>query len=294
MRWKNIKDQAEHSSRLAVVCDAQGIIVMGLDSGMISFLRHYQMTDQESIKADLKAEGFERCYTTLVMTTHYQVILIDIQNEQNLQDETSLRAYMQDLIDREFEEAIWDYIEVPSKKKASASRNYYIIAAKKQYIQEKIDTLKSIGFLINDVQVPETALRELVRSLEDSHEGLIFVYLSLDKASILLIKNGVIHMMRDIKIRALSDVACSKELAEDVQKTLDYCNSNLGKFNETRIVLASLPVVPQQFLSHLSDLLTLPGRALQLDEIATLRSSVHLTSSLDLITLGALLKGRSP
>lgn len=293
MRWKNIKDKENHSLRLAVTYDTHGIVVMGLRSGTISFVRHYQTTDKEKIKADLKAEGFEKCYTTLVITTHYQVLLIDAQSAQNLQDEAALREYMEGFIDPELEEAVWDYIEVPSKKKATITRNYYIIAAKKQYVQGKIDTLKRLGFLVNDVQVPESALCGLVRSLEDSHEGLIFLYLSEDKASILLVENGVIHMMRDIKTGVLSDEERSRELAEDVQKTLDYCNSNLGKFNETRVVLASLPAAPQGLLSHMSDLLTLPGRMVRAEEITALGASVHLASSLDLIVLGALLKGRS-
>lgn len=293
MRWKNIKDKENHSLRLAVTYDAQGIVVMGLRSGIISFVRHYRTTDKENIKADLKAQGFEKCYTTLVITMHYQVLLIDAQSAQNLQDEASLREYMQGFIDPELEEAVWDYIEVPSKKKATITKNYYIIAAKKQYVQAKIDNLKRLGFFVNDVQVPESALCGLVRSLEDSHEGLIFVYLSQDKASILLVENGVIHMMRDIKTGVLSDEERSRELAEDVQKTLDYCNGNLGKFNETRVVLASLPTAPQGLLSHMSDLLTLPGRMVQLEEITALGASIHLVSSLDFIVLGALLKGRS-
>ncbi|MFO1258213.1 MAG: hypothetical protein U1E78_07400 [Gammaproteobacteria bacterium] len=290
MRWKNIENKDEHVLRLAVTEDQQGIVVMGLRSGIISFARHYSPSQKERIKTDLKVQGFEKCYTTLVITANYQVLLIDVQNEKNVNDDASLRDYMRDFIDPELEEAVWDYIEVPSKKKATTTRNYYIIAAKKQYLQTKIDSLKSLGFHINDVQVTETALCDLVRTLEDSREGLIFVYLSQEKASILLIENGVLHMMRDIKTGILSDEERSKELAEDVQKTLDYCNSNLGEFNEARIVLASLPTVPQRLLSHMSDLLTLPGRMVQLEEISALGAAVQLDASIELITLGALLK----
>lgn len=300
MYWKKFKRNKDASLKIALTYNANSMTVMGLRLSLdpaqsrhtLCYIKEFKFSDSKGIAQELKQHGLDQTEVTLVLSTDYQIMLVDIPEQVQVEDEIKLRRYLSDMVESDLSDMILDYIEIPQKKIDSIAKKYYIISVKKKIILEKINFFKEFGFKINNIQIPESALSNLITSLEDSHESLIYIYATLHKTYILLVKDTIIYMMRTLELGFQKDVEKYRELGEEIQKTLGYCNSHLAKFTATRVVLASLPVAPTGLLSTLSDALGLPGRTMKPEEVIAFGEFDSQDFVLDLIHLGALLPKR--
>jgi hypothetical protein len=300
MYWKKFKRNKDASLKIALTYDANSITVMGLHLSLdpaqsrhtLCYIKEFKVSDSKGIAQDLKQNGLDHAQVTLVLSTDYQIMLVDIPEQVQVENEVELRRYLSDMVESDLSDMILDYIEIPQKKMVSSVKKYYIISAKKQIILEKINVFKELGFKIDNIQIPESALSNLITSLEDSHESLIYIYATMHKTYILLVKDTIIYMMRTLELGFQNDADSYRELGDEIQKTLVYCNSHLAKFIATRVVLASLPVAPAGLLSTLSDILGLPGRTMKPEEVIAFGELDSQEFDFDLINLGGLLPKR--
>jgi MSHA biogenesis protein MshI len=214
----------------------------------------------------------------IIPQNDYQIFLIEQPLLSGNEKREAIRWRIAEYIDFPVEEAVVDYIEVPQKNKDSNTPLNYVIVTRKGIIDEYANNIKALGLNLTSVDICQSALREIAFQLDDADVGQALLHIEEDKSHIVLFKNKTLYMMRDFDlgydhIKKNNEV---QDLALEIQRSIDYCSSNLKNAGISRIVLTPMPERKTELLSNLSNILGLPVRMINYSEF------IHETEKLSI------------
>ncbi len=206
--------------------------------------------------------------SVIIPQNDYQIFLIEQPLLSRNEKREAIRWRIAEYIDFPVEEAVVDYIEVPQKNKETNTPLNYVIVTRKGIINEYANNIKALGLHLTSVDICQSALREIAFQLDDADVGQALLHIEEDKSHIILFKNRMLYMMRDFDlgyehIKRNSEV---QDLALEIQRSIDYCSSNLKNAGISRIVLTPMPERKSELLSNLSNILGLPVRMINYSE----------------------------
>ncbi|MCS5712674.1 pilus assembly protein PilM [Candidatus Berkiella aquae] len=230
----------------------------------------------------------------LIPQSDYQIFLVEQPMVSINEKKDAVRWRIADYLDYPIEEAVVDYIEVPQKNKENNAMLTYVIATKKSTVDEYAEFIKELGLNVISVDICQSALREIAFQLDDSDEGQALLHIEEHKSHIILFKNKILYMMRDFDIghRQLKTESELQDLAVEIQRSIDYCSSNLKNIVISRIVLTPLPERKAEILTNLSNILSLPVRMINYAEFIKESEKLDMSqSNSNTFVIGAAISG---
>ncbi len=179
----------------------------------------------------------------------YELFLIEEPNTQEKDLLAAVRWKMKDYLSYPMEEAIVDYLPLPGKTEDIKGGVGYAVVVKKTIVDEVVQITNQAGLSVVSVDIAELALRNVALLFKENSEGVLFIRLSSQGSQILVIKKSTIHLMRQVDINSRflfeaegnTDILKQKlisELVVEIQRSLEYCVSNLKQSGVRHIVLA--------------------------------------------------------
>lgn len=177
----------------------------------------------------------------------YQRTKIDTPPVPENEIALAIRWKIADLIDFPVDEGVFDYYPVPAINGSEATLE--VIASPNSVIKPKIEQCKLAGLALKVIDIQETSLRNLAMLLPKNEQGVAVLYLQKSFGIILIQKNGVIYLVRQIaigyeKLKLTNSFATDAldsldALALEIQRSLDYLESyyRIG-------VISSLAIIP--------------------------------------------------
>ncbi|MBN9286410.1 MAG: hypothetical protein BGO43_07005 [Gammaproteobacteria bacterium 39-13] len=236
--------------------------------------------------------------SVLLPSRDYQIFLIEEPQVPEHEKREAIRWLVAEYIDFAIEEAVVDFIELPRKVNNDATTMLYVIVAKRSKIDEVVTWVNASDLTVKSIDVCQSALRHIAMQLENSEEGQALLHFEEDRSHLILFKEKKLYMMRDIDLGlSMFEVEDSnqeqhnyQDLSLEIQRSLDYCASNLRNANISRLILTPLSGKKPRLLSHLSNLLGLPVREITFSEFLQVEDNLFLQDeTMSTLAIGAAL-----
>lgn len=205
----------------------------------------------------------------LLPTQDYQILFLEKPSVPDNEIRNALKWIVADRIDFSVEQAVIDFIELPHRAMQDQADMLYVIVAKKEKITEWITRVNAAGLQVTHVDICQSALRYIALTLDEVDDAQVLLHIDEDKSFMIIFKNKVLYMMREIEIglrQLRKGNAAYQELAMEMQRSFDYGASILKHAPISRVILTPLKEKMPNLLSFLSNTLGLPVREISFSE----------------------------
>ena len=189
--------------------------------------------------------GWAGAATTLVLPLdQYQVFQMERPEgveETELAD--ALKWKLKDFLDFSPTDAVSDVFPFPADASRGRGVLVNVVAARKSLVRELIDLVGNAGLALARIDIAELALRNLVCRLDESRRGATLVHLKEHYGHMVICRDQTLYLSRRLDVTSgdLQDAAeqenAVQSLALEIQRSLDYYESQLGQAPPARIQL---------------------------------------------------------
>ncbi|MBF0421593.1 MAG: hypothetical protein HQL73_01225 [Magnetococcales bacterium] len=183
----------------------------------------------------------------------------------------AMKWAVRDRLDFSVEEALVDCFFIPDTIRVAASRKVYVAAARKSDVQKYLDVIRPTRLELKAVEVTELALNNIAAFLPESGKGLALLYFPPvgDWGCLLVCRGGLLYLARRIAVMSKDAMELGidpgRTLASDVQRSLNYAESNFFNQPVEILYLIAVPEVDQLLRDSLATHLNVRLKTLHLD-----------------------------
>ncbi len=238
--------------------------------------------DMEAKLADLvKAMELEDKQCSYVLSPEeYSLHLIEAPKVEPEELRAAVRWSVKDLLDMKIDDAAIDVFPVPDD--AYRGRNMvYVVAAAKTRIQQIAELISGINLELAIIDIPELAMKNISSCFIDDSNGAAFMDLRRTGSTMNISNDGALYLSRRINTQLDPEVMQSLEwdslkdkLVLEIQRSLDYYESQMSKGQITRIVIAQRQQDTEAMVAALNDSLAA--------QVTSLNLADHIDSGIDL------------
>lgn len=252
---------------------------LGANASKLAFAELFSGTPDTaapSITASLDKANLTGMRCSLVLSGgEYQLLLVEAPEVPANEMKEALLWRVKDLIQYPTDDALLDYFELPEDAFRGRGQMLYVVVAQRSTVENRIAWVESLGLTPAYVDIPEMALLNLVEEVCDNEAGTAVLYLD-DKSSFLNILSGSsLYLTRAL---ASGSPAALESTVLDLQRSMDYFESQIGKPPCVRILLLPLQVGETALMRELRENL---GADVQSFDLAdSIASEISLTIEL--------------
>jgi MSHA biogenesis protein MshI len=224
---------------------------------------------------------------TLIAESDYQLQVLDAPEvpEEELRD--AVRWRLKDVLDFPAEAATVDVFAVPGDPNApTRARSVYAVAARNELIAERMSAFYEAKLLLDVIDIPEMAQRNVAALYETPGRALALLHLSPEKGLLTFTAEGELHLARGIDIGleqlriATGDLRQQllDRLVLEVQRSLDYFDRQFSYLTLSKLMLAPLPE-DAELQTYFSENLYVTVEELQLQDALDISGVPELASS---------------
>ena len=200
------------------------------------------------LEAMAREHGLLRMQCTTVLNDNdYKLLLTETPEVPPDELKSAVRWRIKDLIDFHINDTILDLFDIPGEDGAKANRELYVVAARSQAIQERVDLLVNAGMHLDIIDIPELAQRNIAALLPEDAQGVALLSFNERGGLITLTRQGLLYLSRSLGTtpRNLEDESSRmmhfEQVVLEVQRSLDYYESHFRQAPIRTLVLAPLP-----------------------------------------------------
>lgn len=211
-------------------------------------------------------QGLTKAMCNLVLSPRdYNVYLIEAPQVEPDEISSAVRWKIKDLLDVPLEDAIIDVFQLPEDAFKGRNKMLYAVAASRPQVEQMINMVDRAGLTLQAIDIPEMAMRNISKQFIDDSNGLAFVSLKESGSTLNISRNGELYLARRINTRVAADVMAQNDwemvrdrLALEIQRSLDYFESQVGQSPVARIMIAPRERDTEAMMSALADALAVP------------------------------------
>lgn len=302
------KKKAKSNSRVGVVVSSDQLAVahMGDRDGapyLIDFERVALQSERDAGKALsnlVKSMEVEDKQCSFVLNRKdYNLHLVEAPEVEASELRAAVRWKIKDLLDMKVEDAAIDVFQVPGD--AYRGREMvYVVAALNSKIKNIVSMVTESGLELAIIDIPELAMKNLSTCFVDDSNGAAFMDLRRNGSTMNITRNGELYLSRRINTQLDPDVMKSPDwesvkdrLSLEIQRSLDYYESQMGQSPINQIVLAQRQHDGGAMAETLNGLLAADVKVLDLS--GHLKSEKELSPEIQQIgmaAIGATLRGK--
>ncbi|MEX1199123.1 MAG: hypothetical protein WEB57_14835 [Pseudohongiellaceae bacterium] len=181
----------------------------------------------------------------LLAAEDYNLYLVDAPAVEESEMRAAVRWKVKDLLDLPLTDVVIDVFPVPEDAFQGRGRMLYVVAARKSRVQAMIEAVNRADLELRSIDIPELAMRNITSLFADDSNGLAFLALKNAGSNLNLTRQGDLYLARRINTQVGADVVASGEwealrdrLVLEVQRSLDYYESQMGQNPVSRVLLA--------------------------------------------------------
>jgi MSHA biogenesis protein MshI len=238
----------------------------------------------------------------------YSVRLVDAPEVEPGELAAAARWLVTDLIDFDVNDAVVDYFAIPNQQARGRPARLHVVAARTHIAQGLADLVSQAGLQLEAIDITELSLRNLAARLEEDARGVAFMQLRRERGLLIMVQGGEVYLTRelDVGLEALmqemgaSDPFAVLDLGEgwealdalvlEVQRSLDYYESQLGQPPVASLVLAPLEHELPELVPQLEKRLTVSVRSSALDEMVACDAPPAVLNAMLVSAVGAALR----
>ena len=208
----------------------------------------------------------------------YELMLIDAPEVPDEELNEAVKWRVKDFISGSIEDYVVEAFRLPSDAYRGRMNMIYVAFIKKASVQSIVELCEDLGLELVDIGISELARAALTQGQDTlADHGIAFLHLDEKKGQIDLFENGYLYLSRGIDTGysmlaegqadgglSLDNSSQLDSLALDIQRSLDYYESQLGKSGITKLFLLSPEIIANQTCDSLSQLLPVPVEAFDL------------------------------
>jgi len=223
----------------------------------------------------------------------YNMLLVDSPNVPGAELREAVKWRVKDLITQPIEKMVVDVFQLPEDAYRGRMNMLYAALIEKQLVTDLIATCERLNLNLQEIGIAELAIAAVGRSIPDAENlGMAVLHLTGDDGSINLIENGFLYLTRTLEMNAMGGYSGSLDfnqnqdptdnLALDIQRSLDYYESQLGKSGVNRLYVVTESAEQQLWCDSLSARLPIKAQPFALD------TCVETHEALDTLQQGLL------
>jgi MSHA biogenesis protein MshI len=198
------------------------------------------------LEKQVSSLGLENTKASYVLSPNdYKLLLVEAPNVAANEIADAVKWKIKDLIDHPVEEMAITVFPVPVDAYRGGNDMVYVVATTKTKIKEIVDLVTNSGLVLEAIDIPELVMMNLSAKCADDSYGLAFLDLRGSGSTMNLCKDGEIYLTRHLNTRMDPDVLNSADwdnirerLVLEIQRSLDYYESQLGKPAIPKVLLA--------------------------------------------------------
>ena len=230
----------------------------------------------------------------------YNLHLVEAPEVEDEELRSAIRWKVKDLLDMKIDDAAIDLFKVP----ADAYRGremVYVVATRKSRVRHVVELLEGSGLELAVIDIPELVMKNITTRFVNDDHGVAFMDLRRTGSTMNISREGNLYLTRRINTQLDPDVMQAPDwdqmkdrLVLEIQRSLDYYESQMGKGQITQIIIAPRQQDSDAMASALDDLLA--ARVESLNLRGFMQSGQDFDSKAQQICLaavGATLRGAS-
>jgi Tfp pilus assembly protein PilN len=198
---------------------------------------------EQELSALVALHGWSGARTILVLPLdQYQVFQLERPegvDESELGD--ALKWKLKDFLDFSPSDAVSDVFPFPEDASRGRGDLVNVVAARKSLVLELIELVDACGLELVQIDIAELALSHLVEKLDQNRRGAALVHMRGRYGQMVVGKGNMLYLSRrlDVSVDDLHDASqqenAVQSLALEMQRSLDYYESQLGQVPPSRI-----------------------------------------------------------
>jgi MSHA biogenesis protein MshI len=219
----------------------------------------------------------------------YQLLLLETPQVPEEELRNAVRDHIQNMSEFHANDVILDTLPVPARQEPTepvAVDMMYVAVAPKTAVLDHVDELLNAGFSLNYLDVPEFALCHLTAHIAEDKEGMAFLWLSQDKAILMLSRQGRLYLARTVNTPHLSrlmrpDVVLNPEtfsndtkinqtisqIILEIQQALNYYRACYTNSPIKTLVVSPTPYQTPEIINYMQSVLKIKVRQFDLNEV---------------------------
>ncbi|MFT7472143.1 MAG: MSHA biogenesis protein MshI [Kiritimatiellia bacterium] len=302
------KKKAKSNSRVGVLVSSDQLAVAHMGERdnapyLIDFERVSLQSERDAGKAlsnlvkSMEIEGKQCSY--VLNRKDYNLHLVEAPEVEASELRAAVRWKIKDLLDMKVEDAAIDVFQVPED--AYRGRGMvYVVAALNSKIKNIVSMVTESGLELAVIDIPELAMKNLSNSFVDDTDGAAFLDLRRNGSTMNITRNGELYLSRRINTQLDPDVMSSADwesvkdrLSLEIQRSLDYYESQMGQSPINKIVLAQRQHDGGAMSETLNGLLTAEVSILDLaDHLESSKALSPEIQQIGMAAIGATLRGK--
>ena len=243
----HLRDGAPHLETVAFIEQAQPLT----NSKVIAeYLSEHRLTDVP--------------VSLVLQEGDYQLLLIEAPDVPVDELKDALLWRVKDLIQFNPEDAYLDYIELPDDAYRGRGKMIYVVVAERTLIDQRVDWLDALGVSAIAIDIPELALLNITESLCAEEMGTAVLFLEEDRSNLTMLSGSALYLARGLSYSPFNQV---ENTVLDIQRSMDYFESQIGKPPCVRILILPLQVGETPLLMELRNNLSADVQSLDLADV---------------------------
>ena len=228
----------------------------------------------------------------------YQLLLVEAPDVPAEELKQAMKWRIKDLVTEPLEDLIVDVFPLPSDAFRGRTSMTYVVSTSKKVIQQHVKSIEACGLELKSIDISELCLRNITALLLDQPKDSVGL-LMLDQGGglINLTEGNSLYLSRKIEMD-VNEISGSgqgmeqrvESLALEVQRSLDYYESQLGKGVISRLLVAPMSVNVAGAFESLNNILNVKIDHINLSSHVEMGNVSEITQSKCFAAIGAALR----
>lgn len=274
MAWlKRTKTTADSLLGLAPVAGGCVLVSLQRRAGAVrlptcEFVAATPGSQVEVLRQRVEALGLQDLPVNLLLSAaDYQLLLVERPDVPPAELRAAVRWRIRELVNAPLDSLVVDAFALPDDAYRGRTPMAYCAVLARSRMQALAEWVEGAGLRLQSIDIAEMVLRNLGLLIAGESQNLAVLKLNARDGLICVQQGSALYMARRIEHGLDNRGADSAQLALEIQRSLDYFESQLGKGPVSRLLVLPVPVVGEQLLAELGLQLSVRMERLALDEL---------------------------
>lgn len=220
-----------------------------------------QASQTRLLSAAVSRLGLQGAAVNLVLPpSKYHLLMVEPPPVPDEEMKEAVRWRIKDLIDFDVESAAVDFFRIPEQAFRGRSPMIYVVVARRSVINDAQTLIGEAGLTLKFVDAAQLALCNLSQGWAVENQTIALLYLEQGESMLSLAKNDNLYLGRRIQtnVSALLSSGLAHDdafntLVLEMQRSMDYYESQLGQASATRIILMPMAAGDAHLSEELGD-----------------------------------------
>lgn len=214
----------------------------------------------------------------------YNLLLIEAPAVESHEVASAAKWKIKDMIDRPLDQVVITVFHVPKDAYRNQREMIYVVVADRKKIEQVIELVAQAGLRLESIDIPELVLKNLTDlCYAGTPTGFATLDLRFNGSVMNLSRSEALYMTRHLNTHVGEQILDSHDwnnvrdrLALEIQRSLDYYESQMGQAQISRILLMPRKNDSEKLAQQLNDVMGVRV------EVVNLQSKVHADFALPL------------